>query len=79
MDKLKHAQRVLYLFRLPRIAADHRNAEHLGLRRLQQHHHRHLVGAARARAVLVDDHHPSCLGVCGRSSQNEKKQGTERP
>ena len=72
MDQFEHAQGVLHLFRLPRIAADHRDAEHLGLRGLQQHHHRHLVGAAGPGAVLIDDHHAPRLGARGAQRPERK-------
>ena len=78
MDKLEHAQRVLHLFGFPRVAADHGDAEDVGLWGLEQHHHRHLVGAAGAGAVLIDDDHAPGLCVCDNGNKDEEKQGTVR-
>ena len=63
MDELEHAQGVLDLFGLPGVAADHGDAEDLYLGGLEEDHHGHLVGAAGAGAVLVDE--DETLGVGG--------------
>jgi hypothetical protein len=43
------------LFVAPGVAGDHGDAEDLDLGGLQEDHHRHLVGAAGAGAVLIDE------------------------
>jgi hypothetical protein len=55
-DQLEHAQRMLHFLIAPGIAGHHGNAEHVDVRRLQQHHHRHLVGSAGTGTILVDEH-----------------------
>ncbi len=41
--QLQHAQGMQRLFIAPGVAGDHRDAQHLNLRRLQQRQHCHLV------------------------------------
>jgi hypothetical protein len=53
-DEFEHAEGVLGLLIAPGVAGDHGDAEHLDVGRLQEDHHRHLVGAAGAGAVLID-------------------------
>ena len=55
-DQFQHAQGVPRLIIAPGVSRDHGDAEHLDLRGLQQHHHRHLVRTTRAGAVLIDQH-----------------------
>ena len=53
VDEFEHAEGVLDLFGLPRIAADDRDAEDFDGGGLQQDHHGHLVRAGRAGACLL--------------------------
>ena len=55
-DQFEHAQRVLRLVVAPGVAGDHGDAENLHVRGLQQHHHGHLIRAARSRTILIDEH-----------------------
>ena len=55
VDEFEHAQGVADLFGLPCVAGDHGDAEDLRFGRLQENHHSHLVRAAGAGAVLVDE------------------------
>jgi hypothetical protein len=43
MDEFEHPKGVLDLFRFPGIPTDHRDAENMRLRRLEQEHHGHLI------------------------------------
>ncbi len=54
-DHLEHAEGVLHFFIAPCVAGDHGDAEHVDVGRLQEDHHRHLVRAAGAGAVLIDE------------------------
>ena len=54
-DDFEHAEGVLHFLIAPRVAGDDGDAEHVDVGRLQKDHHRHLVGAAGAGAVLVDE------------------------
>src|SRR5277367_6605125 len=62
MDEFKHAQRVLNFLGLPCVSTDHGDAEYRSLRGLQQHHHRHLIGAAGTGSVLIDENQAFGLG-----------------
>jgi hypothetical protein len=55
VDEFEHAQGVLDLLRLPRVAGDHGDAEDFDGGGLEQDHHGHLVGAGGAGAVLIDE------------------------
>jgi len=73
VDEFEHSQGVLDLFRLPRVAADHGDAEDADLRGLEQDHHGHLVGAAGAGAVLIDE--DEALGVTSQGGQEKRAHG----
>ena len=62
VDELEHTQGVGDFFGLPRVAADHGDAEDADLRGLEEDHHGHLVGAAGAGAVLIDEDQARGLG-----------------
>ena len=53
--ELQHAQGVQSFFVAPRVAGHHGDAQDLHVGRLQQRQHRHLVRAAGAGAVLIDE------------------------
>ena len=54
-DEFERAQGVRYLRLEPCISRHHCDAQNFGLRRLDQHQDRLLIGAARAGCILVDD------------------------
>ena len=54
--ELQHAQGVQGFFVAPCVAGDHGDAQNLHIGRLQQRQHGHLVRAAGAGAVLIDEH-----------------------
>ena len=56
--QFQHAQRVQRLLVAPCVAGHDGDAQHLYMRSLKQRQHRHLVGAAGAGAVLIDQHQP---------------------
>ena len=55
VGELQHAQRVQGLFVAPGIAGDDGDPEHLHVGRLQKREHGHLVSAAGACTVLIDE------------------------
>ncbi len=75
VDELEHAERVLDFFGLPGVAADHGDAEDADLRGLEQDHHGHLVGAAGAGAVLVDEN--EARGLRGRGRAQDERDGKQ--
>ena len=54
-DYFQHAQRVGDFLGQPHVSRHHRDAQHLGLRRLDQKQHRLLIRSPRAGGILVDD------------------------
>ena len=72
--QLQHAQCMQRLLVAPGIAGDDGDAENCHVRSLKQRHDRHLIGAARTGAVLIDKHQPVLrLRHEGRERQDEKK------
>jgi len=78
VDELEHAEGVLDFLWLPGVAADHRDAEDFDLGGLQQDHHGHLVGAAGAGAVLVDEDEALGVGLCDESESEGEQQAHGR-
>ena len=65
------SQRVRHFFVAPLISADHRDAQHLHLRRLNHQHQRLHIAAAGAGAVFVDDDFAARLGQAESGGQQQ--------
>ncbi len=72
--QLQHAQRVQGLFVAPSVTGDHGDAQHPHIRRLQQRQHGHLIGAAGAGAVLIDQNQPLLRRAHRDASQRNERQ-----
>jgi len=57
-NQLQHAQRVLVSSSCHAFPVTIVMPSTFRPRRLEQHHHRHLVRSARPRSILIDQHHP---------------------
>ena len=66
---------MLGFFVAPGVAGDHGDAEDLNLRGLEESHHGHLVGAAGAGAVLVDEDEARGLRRCGQGCEKQQQEG----